>query len=69
MAKYIVNMNADENGRHEVHNEGNCDHLPKPENRKFVGYYDSCGPAKAEAKKTYPTADGCGHCCPACHTD
>lgn len=69
MARYIVNKNSDEKGRHEVHREAACNHLPLSHNRLFVGNFETCGPAKAEAKKMYPTADGCAYCCPACHTD
>ena len=67
MPVYYVNKNADRNGFHEVH-ESTCNWMPDPDNAQLVGVFPSCGPAKAEAKKIYPTADGCAHCSPACHT-
>lgn len=75
VAEYILNKNkqsAAAGGNYEVHNVSTCSYLPDAENRLHLGYYDSCGPAKAEAKRLYPDnasdIDGCGHCCPACHT-
>lgn len=67
MALYYVNKNAQANGDHEVHKSG-CSYMPSPENRMFLGDFSSCHGAVREAKKTYPTADGCYHCSPACHT-
>lgn len=67
MARYYVNRNAQNNGDHEVHRE-RCEHMPYVENRIYLGNFDSCGPAKREAKKYYDTADGCYYCCNACHT-
>lgn len=69
MAKYIVNINAQNNGDHEVHrDDGSCDHMPNVENRKFLGYFDTCGPAVREAKKSYRQSNGCYYCCKPCHT-
>ena len=65
--RYYVNKNAQSNGDHEVHT-ATCSWLPHEGNRIYLGDFTSCGPAKAEAKKYYRTADGCAHCCPACHT-
>ena len=67
MAYYYVNMNAQPNGDHEVHRQG-CNFMPYESNRKYLGDFTSCGPAKAEAKRYYSTADGCYYCCNACHT-
>lgn len=67
MAKYLVNKNAQPGGEHEVHKE-DCNNLPEPENREYLrGEFSSCHGAVQEAKKKYPTADGCKHCSPACH--
>lgn len=66
MSKYYVNTNSQPNGDHEVHTEG-CSRLPLPQNRKYLGEFTSCEPAVREAKKTYPTADGCFYCCRPCH--
>lgn len=67
MASYYVNKNAQANGDHEVH-RFSCSFLPAPENRKYLGEYESCAPAVREAKKTYPQSNGCYYCSPACHT-
>lgn len=64
---YYVNKIAQSNGDHEVHVQG-CTYLPAEQNRKFLGYYTSCQPAVAEAKKEYKTANGCRFCCEPCHT-
>jgi len=66
MTKYYVNKNAQPNGDHEVHETG-CSWMPDEQNRTYLGDFASCTSAVAEAKKTYPTADGCAHCSPACH--
>jgi len=66
MARYYVNKKAQVNGDHEVHTTG-CSWLPEIHNRIYLGEFLSCGPAKAEAKKHYSTADGCYYCCTACH--
>ena len=64
MASYYVNNRAQSNGDHEVH-VYSCVYLPS--DKKYLGDFYSCGPAVAEAKKTYSTADGCWHCSPSCH--
>ena len=70
MSHYCVNTNVQPNGDHEVHDltPGACGHLPDPVNRKGLGEHASCHSAVAQAKQTYPTADGCAYCCSACHT-
>lgn len=69
MALYYVNKNQQSNGDHEVHKSG-CSYLPNPENRTYLGSYESCGPAVAEAKRVYPNwkINGCYWCSPNCHT-
>lgn len=67
MKKYYVNQNEQLNGDHEVHTE-DCDYLPLPSNRKYLGEFSSCKPAVDEAKKTYSKSNGCKTCCNACHT-
>lgn len=64
---YLANKNAQNSGDHEVH-RSDCSYLPKQHNQKKLGEFSSCAPAVAEAKKIYPTADGCYHCSPTCHT-
>lgn len=67
-SKYYVNTEAQEDsGDHEVHKQG-CDWMPAEKNRKYLGEFTSCEGAVEEAKKTYPTANGCIHCSEACHT-
>lgn len=67
MSKYCVNTQTDNHGDHEVHNIDTCKNLPATYHRKDLGEHYSCSSAVTEAKKTYPTADGCAHCSPACH--
>lgn len=67
MNNYFVNTNAQPNGDHEVHKDG-CHHMPDISNRKYLGLFSNCIDAVKEAKKIYPTADGCYYCCNACHT-
>lgn len=67
MAHFYVNKNAQPNGGHEVHTTG-CDHPPDAANRLSLGDHANCQSAVREAKRTYPTANGCCYCCYACHT-
>ncbi|MDE2676545.1 MAG: hypothetical protein OXI76_01420 [Gemmatimonadota bacterium] len=67
MTAYYVNNNAQSNGDHEVHKSG-CYWLSLASNTSYLGEFSSCFPAVAKAKLTYPTANGCGHCSPACNT-
>ena len=67
MAVYYVNTNAQANGDHEVH-RSDCVYLPNPENRMPLGNFPNCRGAVRKAKVLYPTADGCKHCSPECHT-
>lgn len=67
MKNYYVNKNAQSNGDHEVHKEG-CSHLPKPENRIFLGAFNNCTDAVREAKKNYTKTNGCYFCSNPCHT-
>ena len=68
MAVYYVNMDAQDNGDHEVH-RFDCDYLPEQENRKYLGDFPNCIEAVKKAKEIYPaTADGCAFCSPGCHT-
>ena len=67
MTRYYVNTQAQTNGDHEVHT-ASCSFLPAAEHRKDLGEFSNCHEAVAVAKQTYPQADGCYHCCRACHT-
>ena len=67
MAKYYVNKNAQNNGDHEVHQEG-CSYLPDPENRIYLGVFSSCYGAVRKAKEHYRQVDGCYYCSRECHT-
>ncbi len=64
---YYVNKNPQTNWDHEVHT-ANCERLPNVENRIYLWSFESCKQAIQAAKRIYPTADGCAHCCPVCHT-
>jgi len=65
--KYYVSKRSQANGDHEVHKQS-CRVLPLPENRDYLGEFESCKEAVKEAKKEYKTADGCGICSKDCHT-
>ena len=67
VADYYVNDNAQANGDHEVHRDG-CYWLSLAASVTYLGSFSWCGPAVAQAKRIYPTANGCAHCCGACHT-
>lgn len=64
--KFYINANTQANWDNEVHNEY-CRWLPEFENRIYLWNFESCRQAVQEAKKRYPKADGCAHCCPTCH--
>jgi len=64
---YYINIHHQENGDNEVHTSS-CTFLPDVKNRKYPGLFLSCHEAIPEAKKQYPTANGCYHCSEACHT-
>lgn len=66
--KYYVNKNDTENPgkHHEVHNE-DCYLLKVIEEKIYLGEFPSCKEAVERAKLYYSDADGCIHCCPACH--
>jgi hypothetical protein len=67
MPSYYKNRNAQWNGDHEVHKDG-CSWMPSRENQQYLGEFQSCYGAVAKARETDPSADGCIHCSPACHS-
>ncbi|TNZ86917.1 hypothetical protein CGI23_12600 [Vibrio parahaemolyticus] len=67
MPRYYVNKNAQDNGDHEVHQEG-CSRLPLPHNRLFLGIHSTCQTAVREARRHYRQSNGCFYCARACHT-
>ena len=67
MEKYYINMNAQTNGDHEVHQSG-CSYMPDSENRKYLGEFSSCRSAVQEARKYYSQVNGCYYCSNSCHT-
>lgn len=67
MAKNYVNKRAQSNGDHEVHKEG-CARLPDSANRMYLGEFNHCWKAVAEAKNFYHQVNGCYYCCRECHT-
>ncbi len=70
MARYCVNTNEQYGSNdHEVHNlEAGCPTLPRPEHRLDLGEHTYCRTAVIAASTIDPTADGCAHCAPDCHT-
>lgn len=67
MSDYYVNRNAQSNGDHEVH-EDNCQYLPSPDNRIYLGNFTNCQDAVEAAKKYYNQVNGCYFCSRPCHT-
>lgn len=65
LKRYWVNTRQLANGDHEVH-EDECQYTPS--SRKYLGWHPHCGGALVQARKTYPTANGCKRCCPSCRT-
>lgn len=68
MPRYYVNKNAQSNGDHEVHRADYCPTPANEENRLYLGNFNSCHGAVAEAKRHYPRANGCANCSEECHT-
>lgn len=68
MTKFYIRTIAQGNGDYEVH-IADCRYFPRPENRKYLGDFDSCAPAVAAAKKIYTQANGCYYCSSACHSE
>jgi hypothetical protein len=64
---YYLNDRAQNNGDHEVHREG-CGWMPAPENRRYLGEFDSCHGAVVKAGTYHGQVNGCVHCSTACHT-
>lgn len=68
MNRYYVNKNAQENGDHEVHVvECTKEPVTNEENRYYLGFFLNCRLAVEEARKIFPTADGCYYCVEECH--
>ena len=67
MNKYYVNKTAQPNGDHEVH-EDSCYWLSLANSKEYLGTHSNCDSAVKEAKKKYPTANGCMSCSKECHT-
>ena len=65
--KYYVNKMTQATGEHEVHAEI-CTFLPSPNNRLYLGEFNSPREAVEEAKKYYSKVDGCYYCCYPAHT-
>ena len=66
--KYYVNRHQQVGSgfNHEVHKLG-CYWMPS--DAKYLGEFDSSEDALQAAKRTYPDADGCAHCCPEINHD
>lgn len=63
---FYLNL-TEHDGDNELHAES-CPWLKQVVNKKFLGYFTNCQEAIKEAKKLgYTKADGCIHCCLACH--
>ena len=64
---YYVNARAQSNGDHEVHRRG-CRHMPDQRNAKYLGIFDSCGPAMVVARESFHQVNGCYFCSRNCHS-
>lgn len=64
---YYVNKSAPSTGEHEVHTS-DCNYIPEPENRTYLGKFDTCQDAINKAKEYYINVDGCYYCARECHT-
>lgn len=63
MSRYCVNIMAQSNGDHEVHNLSvGCCKLPVLSDRRGVGHHANNLGAVLEAKKIYPQSSGCSQC-------
>ena len=65
--RYYVNKNVQSNGDHEVHT-ATCTFLPGEANRIYLGDFNECSSAVAEAKRHFARVNGCYWCSPSCHT-
>lgn len=65
MATYYVNNNAQPNGDYEVH-VASCSYFPS--SYTSLGEHTGCTTAVSKANETHSPANGCYHCCRACHT-
>ena len=67
---YYLNLNADKNGNHEVHDK-DCYYLSLTTEKEYLGYFDNCQDAIREAKAKHPSylykVDGCYYCSKSCH--
>ena len=64
MAFYYVDNRPQPNGDHEVHVR-TCRRFPG--DNAYLGEYQECAPAVAQAERTHSPANGCLLCCRACH--
>ncbi|ADU69293.1 hypothetical protein [Pantoea sp. At-9b] len=60
---YYVDKYAGYNDNHVVHATG-CPFLPPDSARRFLGTFYTANAAIQQARKFYPSALGCEHCCP-----
>lgn len=67
MKKYYVNDREQNDGDHEVHEEG-CQFLPFIASKTYLGEFSNCEPAVTQAKRKYSKSNGCKTCCSKCHT-
>ena len=68
LQEYYVNQHAQKNGDHEVH-VSTCRYRKEGRHMMYLGRYKDCADAITDARKLYPSADGCYFCCHDCDTD
>lgn len=62
MTHYYINNRTQRNGEHQIHRTG-CTFMPDGDTRAYLGEFDSCASALAEARKRYKQATACRYCC------
>ena len=68
MTQYYVHTYKDDDGDYEVH-KPECNWLPKPDHRVYLGEFSKCSSAIVEAEnRGFKPANGCYHCNRECHT-
>ncbi|ANE55791.1 MULTISPECIES: hypothetical protein [Methylomonas] len=66
MAEFYVEINAQANGDHLVHNAA-CSLLPAKDGIRYLGSIASCASAVKKAAESFRQVNGCPQCATSCH--
>ena len=66
MAEFYVEINAQENGHHMVHN-ATCSQLPAKDKIHYLGSISNCASALKKASERFNPVNGCPECAVTCH--